>query len=340
MTGLLVQQIGPACSLQDLGRPGYLDRGLSCGGAADVLALHEGAALLGQSPGCAALEMSGLGGRFVAQQHLRIALTGAPMQAVLDDKSLIWNASYAMRAGQVLSIGGARAGVYGYLHVGGGFDAPQILGSRAAHLTAGIGELVQAGDALAICPDPGGPVGQRLPEQARFAGGPLRVLAGFQTPLFAQDVQDRFQTANFQRAARANRMGVQVEAPGQGFAAQGQLNVLSEIIVPGDIQMTGDGQPFVLMSECQTTGGYPRIGTVLPCDLPLIAQAPLGTPIRFQYVDRAAAMTAQAAFEAHLQGLRGKVQPLLRSPAEIGGLLSYQLISGAISATAGMEDWG
>lgn len=332
MSGLRVHQAGPSCTVQDLGRPGYLDRGLSQGGAADRLALAEGAALLGQDAGLAALEIAGFGGVFEAECDMRIALTGAPMAAEIDGTRVAWNASHALYAGQRLGIGAVRAGSYGYLHLGGGIDAPQVLGARAVHLAAGLGQAVAAGDLLPVGRDRGGETGLHIEVEDRFAGGTLRVVEGFQTPLFSPEVRARFAATGFTRGARANRMGVAVECPGEGFAAEEQLGILSEIIVPGDIQMTGDGRPFVLLPECQTTGGYPRIGTVIPCDLPRVAQAPAGAPLRFAFVSREEALAAEARHAAHLAGLRRAPRPLVRHPGDIPDLLGYQLISGAISA--------
>ena len=108
---LHVRQAGPGVTVQDLGRPGYLAAGLSRGGAVDRLALHEGAALLGQDPGCAALEMAATGGRFEAGAPLRVALTGARMRARIDGAAVAWNASHRLEAGAVLEIGPAEAGL-------------------------------------------------------------------------------------------------------------------------------------------------------------------------------------------------------------------------------------
>ncbi|MFY2823502.1 biotin-dependent carboxyltransferase family protein [Ruegeria sp. MALMAid1280] len=329
---LLVHQIGPACTVQDQGRTGYLDQGLSRSGAADQLALHEGAALLGQGPDCAALEMAGMGGMFEATQPVSIALTGAPMQANIDGSPVVWNASHTLEAGQRLTVGAVMQGTYGYLHAKGGIDAPLFLGSRATHLTAKVGRAVQAGDMLPTRPHADN-VNMKLQPDERFAGGTLRVVASFQTPLFDQDTLDRFTRTVFRRGARANRMGMQLDSDGVGFAAKGQLNILSEVITPGDIQMTGTGNPFILLPECQTTGGYPRIATVLPCDLPRAAQTPAGGQIRFKFVTMDEAVALHAAYLAELARLRARVEPLVRDPHEIPDLLSYQLIGGMISAT-------
>ncbi|EEE38834.1 allophanate hydrolase subunit 2 [Rhodobacteraceae bacterium KLH11] len=329
---LIVHRIGPACTIQDQGRTGYLDQGLSRSGAADVLALHEGAALLGQSATCAALEMAGMGGEFEATAPLAIALTGAPMQASIDGSPIVWNASHQLEPGQRLTIGSVLQGSYGYLHLGGGIDAEVILGSRSAHLTARIGRAVQVGDVLAATTGQG-QTGMKLGQDDRFAGGLLRVIASFQTSLFDTDTLTRFTQTEFQRGARANRMGMQLDSTGAGFAAKGQLNILSEVITPGDIQMTGTGTPFILLPECQTTGGYPRIATVLPCDLPRAAQTPANGKIRFELVTREQALALQSAYDAECARLPGRVEPLVRDPHDIPDLLSYQLISGMISAT-------
>lgn len=329
---LLVHQIGPACTVQDQGRTGYLDQGLSRSGAADQLALHEGAALLGHGPDFAALEMAGMGGTFEATQTVNIALTGAPMQASINGSPVVWNASHTIETGQKLTIGAVTQGTYGYLNVGGGIDTPLFLGSRSTHLTAQVGHAVRAGDILPTGPL-SGRAGMKLRPDERFAGGPLRVVASFQTPLFDQDTLNRFTQTVFRRGARANRMGMQLDSDGEGFAAQGQLNILSEVITPGDIQMTGTGNPFILLPECQTTGGYPRIATVLPCDLPRAAQTPAGGKIQFKFVTLDEAVALHSAYLADLARLRARVEPLVRDPHDIPDLLSYQLIGGMISAT-------
>lgn len=332
---LLVQKAGPGVCVQDRGHPGYLAQGLSQGGAADLAALDEGAVLLGQSPDLAAIEMAGVGGAFAATEDIRIALTGAPMRASLDGATLAWNASHLLPKGAVLTIGPAQQGVYGYLHLGGGVDVPARLGSRATHVPAGLGAMLAAGDTLPLGPDQGRDVGMTLCPVPRFGGGVVRVLPSLQTDLFPDQVLERFQQTEFHRDHRGNRMGVRMDAPGQGFGIEGGLTVLSEVIVPGDIQITGDGTPFVLLADCQTTGGYPRIGTVLPCDLPIVAQAMPSEGVRFAFVSMQAAMQAETSARQVRAGLRQGVWPLVRDVHDIADLLSYQLISGF---TAGDEE--
>jgi allophanate hydrolase len=331
---LIVHQAGPGVTVQDMGRPGYLALGLSRGGAADPLALAEGAALLRQPGDLAALELAGMGGTFEATQDMRIALTGAPMQATIDGAAVAWNASHLLPAGHRLAIGAVRAGSYGYLHLGGGIATDPVLGSRGAHLAAGIIGRVENGASLPVGPDTGGETGLTLPADERFSGGTVRVVPSLQTGLFPADEIARFEATVFHRDNRGNRMGVRMIPEGEGFAPEGGLSVLSEVIVPGDIQITGDGTPFVLLAECQTTGGYPRIGAVLPCDLPRVAQAPAGASLRFRFVTPEEGLAALRRAAEARKALAKSAFPLVRDPATIRDLLAYQLISGVTNGAS------
>ena len=340
MRGFIVHHAGPGVAVQDLGRPGFLAMGLTNGGAADLRAVHEGAALLQQDPKLAVLEMVGTGGTFEATEDMRIALTGGTMTADIDGRAIAWNASHAVPKGARLTVGPTRSGTYGYLNVGGGFATKVSLGARATHLSCGLGALVGTGETLPVDPDKGHDVGMTLTPDGRFTGGAVRVVPSMQTEDFDSAIRDRFEQTEFRRDPRANRQGIRMDSDGEGFSNPKALSIVSEVIVPGDIQITGDGTPFVLMAECQTTGGYPRIGTVLPCDLPRVAQAPAGTSLRFSFVTLQDGAAIQARANADLAKLPGTVTPLVRDPSTMQDLLSYQLVDGAISATHAHLDEG
>lgn len=324
---------GPAMSVQDMGRSGHLAHGLTRGGAADTLALHEGAALLGQAADLAAIEMVGMGGTFQTDVDTVIALTGARMTAKMDGAALIWNASHPWPAGAKLTIGGATEGTYGYLHVAGGIATDTVMGARSAHLNAGIGSLLQTGECLPVT-SASARAGYFLTPEPRLAGGELRIVPSIQTETFSAETRERFEQTAFSRDARGNRQGVRMASDGEGFFADGGLSIVSEVISEGDVQITGDGAPYVLMCECQTTGGYPRIGTVIPSDLPRVAQAAVGAPLKFRFVTLDEARDFELRARAEIKALRGRVQPLVRDPHDIPDLLSYQLVGGVISATA------
>lgn len=322
---------GPGVTLQDRGRPGWLDLGLSRGGAADRLALAEAEALLGVRGEMTVIEMAGFGADLEATEDLQISLTGAPMRASLDGQKLIWNACHSMPAGARLSLGSTLTGTYGYLGINARCERVAQLGAQSAHLVAGIGEPLKAGETLRLGVGASGQVGMFLEVEDRFSGGAVRMVESFHSNLFAKEERQRFQATEFRRGTRGNRMGVRLEAEAGKFHADGARNIISEVILPGDIQITGDGTPFVLLSECQTTGGYPRIGTVLPCDLPKVAQAAPGAPLRFQFVGLEEAVELERSAEAHRKALGRSVRPLIRDPRTIPDLLSYQLISGVVA---------
>ena len=337
---LHVLRAGSAVTVQDRGRRGTLAFGLAAGGAADPAALAEAAALLALPPGAArdrlaALEMAGQGGAFRPSVPVRIALTGAPMRASRGGAPLAWGACHALAASELIEIGPALSGVYGYLSVGGGIGTPLLLGSRSMLPAAGLGRALQPGDAIPLGPDPGGPAARRLEIAHRFTGGTVRVIPGPQTDLFDAATRARFAATPFRRDPRGNRQGVRLAHDGAPFAAAGQLALLSEPIIPGDIQMTGDGAPFVLGPDCQTIGGYPRIGTVVPQDLPRVLQAPPGAPLHFAFTDRATALADLRARRTAEAALAARVRPLVRDPADVPDLLGLQLIGGV---TAGDDE--
>ncbi len=325
---LIVERAGPLMTVQDMGRPGRLAQGLSRGGAMDRLALVEAAALLDLSAPVAGIEMAGAGGSFRVGRPMRIALTGAPMRATLDDAPLRWHATHLIHPGQRLLIGGAISGVYGYLTPAGGIATPEWLGSRAAHLSIGIGAPLVAGDAVPTGSDPAPDAPARLiTPRPRFEGGTVRIMDGPQTGLFDDQVLAAFLATSFTRATQGNRQGVRFDAD-RSFTTRHAAGLASDVIGPGDLQMTGDGVPYVLMAECQTIGGYPRIGTILPADLAIAAQAAPGTVLSFR---RLAPDAADALFETEAQMLaaaRAACAPLIRDPATLRDLLSYQLIGG------------
>ena len=323
---LKVLSAGPGLTMQDSGRPGWLAAGLSQGGAMDRDALAEGNALLGQAQTAAALEMAGMGGTFEVLAPLRIALTGALMTADQDGDPLHWNAGHTLPTGARLHIGPARRGNYGYLHVGGGFAGHEHLGSQSAHLLSGIGRPIEAGEILSGPEDAGHESGMVLQPEDRHSGGTIRVVASVQTDAFSDALRARFFNATFTRHPNSTRQAIRLSHDGDGFSQPGMLNTVSEIVTPGDIQIAGNGDPYILMRECQTMGGYPRIATAIPCDLSRVAQTPVGTPIRFQLIDFETAITAERKHAGQLPNPK----PLLRAPGDVQDLLSYQLISGAI----------
>ncbi|CUH39662.1 KipI antagonist [Jannaschia seosinensis] len=315
---------GPLVTIQDAGRPGHLARGLARGGAADRRALDEAAALLGDCG--AGIEIPGAPLTLRLSAPAMVALTGAPMRAEAGGRALDWHAAHPIPAEADVTLRPTGQGVYSYLHMRGGFDTEVVMGSRAAHLIAGIGQPLASGDRLAHAPSDGD--ARVIAVADRFDGGVLRVLPTPQTALFPEAEIARFEATTFRRDTRGNRQGVRLTLDGDGFATEGQLDLLSDFILPGDVQMTGDGVPYILGPECQTTGGYPRIGTVIEADLPRAMQAPPGAALRFRFVTLDEARAARPRLP--------EVAPLVRH-AGTAELLRANLIGGVISAKGETE---
>ena len=336
MTGTLtILQAGPLMTVQDMGRPGRIADGLSPGGALDRLALLEATALLGLPQPRETIEMGGMGGKFRCDAPLRFALTGARMSARIDDAPLRWNASHRLEPGQTLTIGGAQAGAYGYLTPAGGIAATRTMDSAAAHLSVGLGAVLATGDRLALgddpCPDR---AAQGLEPEERLGGGALRLMPGPQTDMFDADTRARLAGTTFRRSPRANRTGLPLVHDGAPFAPARTTSPVSDFVIAGDVQITGDGTPYLMLAECQTIGGYPRIGTVVAADLPRAAQAPTTAPLSFRWITTAEADALCQTDAQQLAALAARAAPLIRDPADIPDLLSYQLIGGM---TAGRE---
>ncbi|KAA2314735.1 urea amidolyase [Pseudooceanicola sediminis] len=332
---LRIVAAGPGLTVQDLGRPGHAAQGLSRGGALDPLALHEAAALLHSRP-AAAIEMPGMGGSFSVDIPTRVALTGAPMKATLDGAPLRWHAAHPIAPGQILKIGGVERGVVGYLTPGAPIATSPVLGSRAAHLNIGIGAVLQSGDCLPLSDDPApsrpachlpgaGPFG------ARFNGGTVRLVPGPQSDMFDDAQRAALGQATFVRGPRSNRQAMQLISQDDPTWHRAAGDLASEPIQAGDVQITGDGTPFVLLAECQTIGGYPRIGSVHPADMGRIVQAGPAPALHLSFIGWEDAEALLASHLAALARLPASVMPLVRDPADIPDLLSYQLISGVTS---------
>ncbi|PWJ18344.1 biotin-dependent carboxyltransferase family protein [Jannaschia seohaensis] len=325
--GIEILSCGPLVTVQDDGRPGWLSRGLARGGAADARARAEARALLGGDPG-AGIESPGSPLRLRLQIEATLAFTGAEMRVEAEGRAVPWHGAVSFPAGTVLTLRPTARGSYAYIHVAGGIQTEPVLGARAAHLIANLGRPLAAGDVLPVAASRH--AARRLKETPdRFEGGVLRVVDTPQTRLFPQEERARFAETAFTRDPRGNRQGVRLTCDGPGFQTEGGLSLLSDFVLPGDLQMTGDGTPYILGPECQTTGGYPRIASVIPADLPRALQAPPGAELRFRFIPVEEART--------LADPLPKTEPLVRAPGDDPDLLIRQLIGGVVSARGEME---
>ncbi len=328
---LEVVAAGPMLTVQDGGRKGLRRFGVSGAGPMDGPAMALANALCGNAPDTAALEFASMGGRFATGRALRFAVTGGDCDIRVDGRRLPAGESHRLRPGETLEVGALRGAVWGYLAVAGGVDVPLALGSRATHLRSGLGGLegraLRAGDALPLgedraadrCLRPAGP-----PPSAEAQ--PIRVVLGPQDAYFDAATVALLSEAEFTVTPQRDRMAMVlggVELP----AVRGH-DIVSDATVPGSIQVPGSRQPIVLMAESQTTGGYPKIATVIAADLPRLAQSPAGGRFRFAVVSRdegeAIGIAHRRAWRAALESLQ--IKPEGAPTSEY--LLSRNLIDG------------
>jgi len=304
----VVEQGGLFTTVQDLGRPGYRHYGMPQSGAMDPLALRVANLLLGNEPGAAALEFAFPGPRLIALRPTAIALGGADFAPLRNGRALpMWNA-VLLAAGDTLSFAAPRAGRWGYLAVPGGVDAAPVLRSRATYVRGGLGghggRRLDRGDRIAALRySPGALLrlsGSRPPE----IGGDVevRVLLGPQEEYFALDAVTAFLNGEYGPGHEVDRVGYRLDGP--RLAHRASVEMLSDGILPGAIQVPAGGQPIVIMPDGPTTGGYPKIAAALLPDLRLVAQATRGTTIRFRAVAWEDARRAAQDETAYLASLK------------------------------------
>jgi biotin-dependent carboxylase-like uncharacterized protein len=222
-----------------------------------------------------------------------------------------------LKRGQRITIEGTRDAVWGYLAVAGGFRIVPRLGSLATHLGSGLGGFnghrIAEGDALPLLTSraPPGPERRAVPPSADR--GPMRVVLGPQQDFFTPATIDAFLAATFRMTHRADRMGAWLDGPKIAHARG--FNLLSDGLVPGCIQVPGSGHPVVLLMDCQTLGGYPKLATILTADLPRFVQTRPGGQVTFAAVDIETAHRIYRDYRGHLTGLKRLVQEITQPPA-------------------------
>jgi biotin-dependent carboxylase-like uncharacterized protein len=258
-------------------------------GAMDRYALAAANLLAGNPPGAAVLEMTLSGGSFRFGEAAYVALCGADMGAALDGIPAGNWVAFPVATAATLSFGPAVRGCRAYLAVFGGIDVPMVLGSRSTYLRAGVGgfggRALAEGDMLRIGPAPADghlPLrrclpGRLVPPEAENVR--LRVHPGPQEDMFASDGIATFFSSAYTVTGRNDRMGYRLEGP--AVRHKGEADIITDALVPGAVQVPGDGMPIVMMADCQTSGGYAKIGTVIGPDLRLLAQSRSGDTVRF-----------------------------------------------------------
>ncbi|MEO8683448.1 MAG: biotin-dependent carboxyltransferase family protein [Devosia sp.] len=278
---LLITRAGPLATIQDAGRFGMLAHGISASGPMDRSAYELAGQGLTTAP-AGAIEITAAGLDFrVEAGTCRISLAGGAFTARRNGKAIDWPGQGKLTAGDEVSISPGPSGNYGYLRFDAAIDVPSVMGSIATNSRARIGGLegraLMTGDHLRLVDGPAAAAARPLNSGAE---GPIRFIWGLHADLLPA-ARHRFVAELFRISTRLDRMGVRLEDLAGVFANSIILSLVSDAVIPGDIQVLGDGTPIVLMRDHQPTGGYPRIATIIAADLDRFAQLRPGSAVAF-----------------------------------------------------------
>ena len=310
MPHLTVVRPGMLTTVQDLGRWGRQGAGVPVAGPMDAYSHRLANRLAGNRESAAALEVTLIGPELEAQGDVVCAVSGAEFALRVDGDTVPMHQRFVVPSGSRLRFGPRTAGARAVLAVRGGFGVDAVFGSRATSLISRIGPFggrpLAAGDVLPV--DGGDALSN--PESALSAppldlprgGARVRVIRGPHELLFTEAAFDTLFSARFLVTPSSNRMGYRLEGP--VLQHSGKADILSDATPMGSLQVPASGQPIVLMADRQTTGGYPKIATVITADLPIAGQLAPGDWMEFTPCTREAAADALQRQRRHLEGRR------------------------------------
>jgi antagonist of KipI len=296
-----VERPGILTTIQDLGRRGYQKYGIIASGVMDNWALRIGNAVVGNKPEEAGLEITMSGPVLELPAGLFFSLTGGDLKAEIEGVAVpMWRPIHVKEKCQ-LRFGRPVLGCRSYMTVSGGFNVAEVMGSKSTYLRAALGGLqgraLQKDDVLTI----GTPfiAEGKWRERAASFSAPcwyvpecyvpltketvsLRYTVGGQWSAFSKSSQRDFSTAVFSLSNQSDRMGYRLSGPKLTF--KNSLEMISEAVAFGSVQVPPDGNPIILMADRQTAGGYPKIGQIILADLAKMGQLSPGSKVRFSEV--------------------------------------------------------
>ncbi|WP_134702840.1 biotin-dependent carboxyltransferase family protein [Ammoniphilus sp. YIM 78166] len=326
-----VLRSGLLTTVQDLGRYGYQKHGVIVSGAMDSLAMRLSNLLVGNAEGEAVLEITLLGPTLRLNKDTLLAITGGDLSPEIDGLSVPMRRPVWVKGGSILKFGACRSGCRAYVAFAGGFDIPEVMGSKSTYMRAGLGgyegRALKEGDQITIKE----PTGQSLAwfskgseklSSCRFAttswsiaGNPvskgsklvrIRATKGSQYEFFTSDSRVQFFNETFKVSAQSDRMGYRLS--GVAMQLTEKIEMISEAVALGTVQVPPDGNPIILLADRQTVGGYPRIAQVAVADIPLIAQLKPGDEIQFEEIALAEAEQLYRENEKFIQEVKTSIK--------------------------------
>lgn len=328
----VIRHVGPLTTVQDSGRPGLMRFGVPASGPMDRRSFAIANAALNNPAGAAGIEVS-LGGLMLdcVAGRVTVALAGGDFRMAVGAENHGPHSVATIVEGDRLTLRPGAFGSWAYLAFGGQLRSLTWQGSAATHATSGLGGgALTSGAALVIdgatpCPDRHGQIDV---SNDHSKNNIFRVVLGPQDRHFSAEMITAFLTHSFTLTDAYDRMGVRLAGP--SLRPHSALDMPSEPILRGSVQVAGDGVATVLLADHQTTGGYPKIATMLACDLDRFAQRRSGDRVSFKAVTPTEAIAAArshiAEFAAEIDHIRQPRQTLAQR------LLSANLIGGMVNA--------
>lgn len=339
-SALKVIQPGIHTTVQDLGRKGFQDAGVPVAGPLDRLSLRLANALVGNPLDTAALELVLQGPALEVQADaVRVALAGCNTAIEIggdQPRTIPAGQSVRLVRGETLRVSQLGDAACAYLAIEGGFDIVPVLGSMATYVRGSMGGL----NGAALKRDDALPLHQgNAPERPELGlpgpvdlalDAPVRVVLGPQDDYFTEAGVATFLSGEYTVTPQSDRMGFRMDGPALEHAKG--YNIVSDGIVGGSIQVPGSGMPIVLLADAQTTGGYPKIATVISADLPVLGRRRPGRKVRFASVTVGEAEQARRDQEAEVQRIIAALCEVSAEAAiDVAALYRENLISGVIS---------
>ena len=282
---------GALTTIQDYGRTGYGDIGFSPSGAVDFNAMEIANILVGNKPGEAVLECTLFGSTIRFNKNIVISITGADMNPKIGEHNISMNCAIAVKAGETLTLSFAAMGCRCYIAFAGGLKIEECYGSKSTNLKCAIGgfqgRALKAYDELNFANPVGhlGGISMRIYKSGEKQEGKvrqIRVVLGPQDDYFTEEGIRTFETGVYKLSNDSNRMACKLVGP--VIEGKQATDIISDGISLGAIQVSSNGQPMIMLSDRQTTGGYAKIATVISTDIPLLAQCKPGDEVSFHII--------------------------------------------------------
>ena len=333
---IVITAPGFSTTVQDAGRGTQQSLGVPPSGVMDPLAMAAANALVGNPADAAVLEFCHVGPGFeVGDAPLRAAIVGGDAAIRRGDGEIVpANRSVVLQPGETVALRAPQSAVYAVLALSGGIDVPEVMGSRSTFLRGAFGGLdgrpLAAGDTLRAEAADLALADQELAGDLPYGEGPLRVVLGPQADYFDDDSLAAFLSGEYRITRESDRMGMRLD--GAPLSHVQGYDIATDGVVNGSIQVPGNGLPVLLLRDRQTTGGYPKIASVVSADLPRLGAMRPGDVVRFAAVGIDEAVALRRAQQQRLDELCRSLRPVRRFGAvDLAALMSENLISGVVA---------